>query len=129
MADVKVGCTVEQVRLTLSTLANYHALSIMLLRKYKNPDGSYSLPEKLQYALKPVLFNESLPSMVSQKLPIVAEMIRHFNHEEVSDIFDKLFPRSSLRMSDDPGEARNIRLETKSDRILPLTYATKYDMT
>lgn len=89
MVDVQDGCTEEEARLTLSTLADYHALSIMLLRKYKNPDGSYSLPESLQYALKPVWFCEVVPTMVSKNMSKFIDLMKHFGHEEVRNPFHK----------------------------------------
>ena len=84
MADVRVGCTAEEAQLTLSTLANYHALSIMLLRKHRNPDGSYSLPDTLHYALRPVTFCQMTHVMVSKNLPIIVALLRHLEHEEVN---------------------------------------------
>jgi len=94
MVDKTVGCTAEEARLTLSTLANYHALSIMLLKKYKNDDGSYSLPESMQYALTPVQFTVECGSMLSNALPTYIQMIKHLGHEKAGTWLEEQSPKA-----------------------------------
>ena len=70
--------------MTLGALANFHALSFMMLKRYKNADESYSLPSTVDYVLHPHDFKKVVIPILSSKVPLYIKMIRHFGHEKVS---------------------------------------------
>jgi len=85
MTDKVAGCSAEEAKMTLAALANYHALTFMMLRKYQNPDGSHSLPPSVESVLHSLDFENMMVSMVNSKVPMFVKMIRHFGHNEDAD--------------------------------------------
>ena len=83
MTDKRDGAPMEAAKLTLMSLANYHALTIMLLKKHKNQDGSYSLPSCLDYIYEKFMFAEKGPEMISNAMPMYLQLIRKQGHAEV----------------------------------------------
>jgi len=85
MTDKSVGGSKEEVELTLSTLANYHALSLMLLRQYKNADGTVSLPESIQYAVGNVGMCQMFQKLALKSAEDCILVLRHLDYKEASD--------------------------------------------
>ena len=83
MIDKHVCCSAEEAKMTLAALANYHALTFMMLRKYQNADGSHSLPPSVESVLHSLDFENMMVSMINSKVPMFVKMIRHFGHNEV----------------------------------------------
>ena len=83
MIDMCQGCSREEVMLTMSTMANFHALTHMLMREHRNADGSYSLPPSIEYVRHPVNLKDLLISIVSTTVPVLSQMMQHLGHDEV----------------------------------------------
>ena len=92
MTDKSVGSSKEEVELTLSTLANFHALSLMLLRQYRNAEGTVSLPESIQYAAGNADMSQIFLKLVSKSAKLCADMLRHLDYKEVRLLVMRTFP-------------------------------------
>lgn len=91
-ARTATGIDFKHAETALKTYANYHALSIANLRKYKSNDdcngGSYDFPPSYEIFLKdPNYIN---PASVYQTivLPSYSKILRHFHQNEVSSVFE-----------------------------------------
>lgn len=83
-ARTSTGIDLNHAKVALRTYANYHALSISNLRKYKKNDRSYNLPSLYEIFCKdPNYIN---PAVVYRTivLPNYITILRHFNRHEVS---------------------------------------------
>jgi len=85
MIDKHVCCSAEEAKMTLAALANYHALTFMMLRKYQNPDGSHSLPPSVDYVLHPYNFKKVVLPILSASVPLYIKMMRHYGHEKAAN--------------------------------------------
>ena len=83
MIDKHVGCSTAESKLALTALANFHALTFMLLKRYKNIDGSYSLPPSIDFLFAEEGLETMISNCVTTNLPLYIKMIRHFGHEKV----------------------------------------------
>ena len=85
MVNKKVGCTVEEAMLTLTALANYHALTIALVRSLRNPDDKKNLkmPQELEFINEEVMFLERLHDMIAAPLPTFVEVLKTLKRHEV----------------------------------------------
>ena len=83
MVDKRVGCTKEEAKIALSTLARYHALSIAAVKKWKLPDGSLALPEPLSYIPARTTFDGQLQFMIGMYVPLHIQMLKGLGHEQV----------------------------------------------
>lgn len=93
MVDKHVCCSVEEAKMTLGALANFHALSFMMLKRYKNADESYSLPSTVDYVLHPHDFKKVVIPILSSKVPLYIKMIRHFGHEKAANWLEEQMKR------------------------------------
>ena len=84
MIDKRQGCSKEEAMLIMSSLANFHALTHVWLRKHKSTDGSYSLPLSTEYVLKPLNTGNQIVSMVMAAAPTYMQLLQHFGHLEVN---------------------------------------------
>ena len=83
MIDKHVGSSTEEAKVVLTALANFHALSFMLLRQYKNGDGSYSLPPSVEFVNSEGGLENLVLSILTTNLPVHIKMLKHFGHEKV----------------------------------------------
>ena len=85
MVDKKVGCTVEEAMLSLSAMANYHSLTIALVRSIKNPDDKKSLimPPQLEFMNEGYIFLEKSFDILGLSIPNLVEVLNLLNHKEV----------------------------------------------
>jgi len=84
MQDKRQGCTKKEAMMTLAALANYHALSHTWLKKFKNQDGSYSVPSSVEYLLKPINLRNIIESVLAINVPIFTRMLQHHGHHELA---------------------------------------------
>ena len=85
MVNKKVGCTVEEAMLTLTAIANYHALTIALVRSLRNPDDDKSLlmPDNLRSIIEGYAFIDMGFEVLGKILPTIVEALKILNHKEV----------------------------------------------
>ena len=83
MIDKHVGSSLEEAEVVLTALANFHALSFMLLKQYKNDDGSYSLPPSIDFIIPDSSTADMFVTFLSAYVPVVSKMLKHFGHEKV----------------------------------------------
>ena len=85
MVDKKVGCTVEEAMLTLTALANYHALTIGLVRSMRNPNDKNSLilPPQLEFMNEGIMILERLHELYNTPLAAMVEVLKALKHKEV----------------------------------------------
>ena len=84
MQDKRQGCTKEEVILTISALANYHALGHTWLKKFKNQDGSYSVPSAFDFAMHPMDIDDVMYGMLTKTITTFAKLLEHLGHHDVS---------------------------------------------
>ena len=84
MVDKRIGCDVKQAQETLNTLANFHALGIVLLRQHKTSDGEYALPESIKFVQEKLLFDDMGADLLSPSIPVYAEAIRMLGQPEAA---------------------------------------------
>ena len=80
----QVGCTLEEARATLTTLAHFHALSIAVTRRWKTPSGEYVVPEDLSFVQEETMFDSKGHEMLSPTIPIYSEIFRRLGHPEAA---------------------------------------------
>lgn len=83
MVDKRVGCTVKEAKLTLSAMAHYHALTLALMAKCRNPDGTFTLPDDIQFIPQTPSFHEQIMQMLQGYVPHFVKMMKSKGHEEV----------------------------------------------
>ncbi len=83
LVDKYLGCTKDEAKIALSTLARYHALSIAAVQKWKLSDGSLVLPEPLSYIPSRTLLDDGIQHMVLTQVPLQIRMLKELGHEEV----------------------------------------------
>lgn len=83
MLDKKIGANFDEVMLTLEALANYHALTIALVRQWRNPEGHIEAPESLKFVESPLVFQAMVYDMLATTMPLYIEMLKHYGHAEV----------------------------------------------
>jgi hypothetical protein len=88
MVDKKVGCTLDEATLTLSALANYHALTIALVRSMRDPNDKNNLikPPQLEFMNEGYIFLEKSFDMLGLSIPNIVEVLKLLNHKEVKRI-------------------------------------------
>ena len=88
MVNKKVGCTVEEAMLTLTALANYHALTIALVRSLRNPDDKKNLkmPQELEFINESFLFLDKAFDMLGTSIPSIVQVLKTLKHKEVGYI-------------------------------------------
>ncbi len=86
MVDKRIGCTKEESKMVLSTLARYHALSIAAVKKWKFPDGSLALPEPLSFIPERTSFDDQLQFMIGMYAPVLIQMLKELGHQEVNNM-------------------------------------------
>ena len=85
MADKMKGADYNHAAMALTSLANYHALTLHFLRKYTGPeDGKLLLPEQALF-LKEKTFFDSMPIEMRRRYfaPHI-ELMQKLGHQEVS---------------------------------------------
>jgi len=85
MVDKRAGSSMEEAKVVLAALANFHALSFVLLRQYKNDDGSFSLPPSINFVIPEAGMVDMFVSFMTEYLPTIAVMLKHFGHEKAGD--------------------------------------------
>ena len=80
----QVGCTLEEARATLTTLAHFHALSIAVTRRWKTPGGEYVVPEDLSFVWEKTLFDANGPAILGPAIPLHCEIMRRLGHPEAA---------------------------------------------
>ena len=103
MVDKRVGCSYEQAKATMTTLANFHALSIALVRQWKTSTGQLALPEHLQFLKQKAKFDEMGPTLAAINLPVFHEVMRRMGHREAAAWFEKETKNLAITMA--AGEA------------------------
>ena len=83
MIDKHVGSSLEEAKVVLAALANFHALSFTLLRQYTNEDGSYSLPKSIEFVIPEGGMEHVMATMTTTNIPVHIKMLKHFGHEKV----------------------------------------------
>lgn len=83
MADKQVGLTLEEAKLALETMAHYHALSLALVEKFRNPDGSFTLSDDIKFLSEGPSFHQQMAEMMKTFLPQMIEMMKRMGHQEV----------------------------------------------
>ena len=83
----------HHTQLAMRTYANYHALSIAGLRKWKTADKSYSLPSSLDVFSKTPYYVHPPIVYGSMVLPNYSRVLRHFKQEEAAQWLDGLIPQ------------------------------------
>lgn len=80
MTDKRVGVNAEEATLTLMRLANYHAISIALVRQWRSAEGQIELPEKLlpssRGTEKNVAYQEKMSEiLLGSVMPVYVEYV------------------------------------------------------
>ena len=85
MVDKMIGCTLEEATLTLSALANYHALTIALVRSMRDPNDKNNLikPPQLEFMNEGYIFLEKSFDMLGLSIPNIVEVLKLLKHKEV----------------------------------------------
>ena len=86
MLNKEVGCSEEEARQVLSSLANYHALTMALIAEYRSAEDErklVTLPEPLQVVTDVPIIHQNYDKMVSASLPTFVAMMKALKHEEV----------------------------------------------
>lgn len=84
MTDKKVGVNAEEAFATLTALANYHALSIALVRQWRNSEGRIELPDSLKFLETNVAFQDLVFQMIGAVMPTYVEMFKKLEREKVT---------------------------------------------
>lgn len=64
MIDKRTGSDFNHAKLALTSLANYHALTMAFLRKYRGPDGQIKYPTGVEF-LNEASAPESIPTEIT----------------------------------------------------------------
>lgn len=91
MSDKKIGANFDEVMITLEALANYHALSVALVRQWRNEDGQIVTPESLKFVENPLAFQDMICDMMAATMPMYIDMLRHYGRGEIADWVDNDF--------------------------------------
>lgn len=83
MIDKKIGANFDEVMLTLEALANYHALTVALVRQWRNQEGKIETPESLKFVENPLSFQDMVYDMMAATMPMYLDMLKHFGKNEV----------------------------------------------
>lgn len=83
MLDKKIGANSDEVMLTLEAMANYHALTIALVRQWRNQDGQIEAPESLKFVESPLSFQDMIHDMLGATMPHYIDMLKHYGREQV----------------------------------------------
>lgn len=85
MLDKFIGPDVEHVKVALTTLANYHALTNAFLRKYATPDGeTVTYPPSVEFLRQPSPLELYTVDMVKPTFDGAIELMRLMDSEEVT---------------------------------------------
>ncbi len=85
MADKMTGLDPHHVKLALSSLAHYHALSIAFLRKHVAADGeTWALPSGLQFLNEPSPYEQTPPEMMESFMKNSVDLMRLLGREDVT---------------------------------------------
>ena len=80
MADKRLGCTLQEARLTLSALAHYHALTMALLRR---PNGNdITIPDELHFITQWPSFYLKAYDMAKMNVPHFVSVLKALNHDD-----------------------------------------------
>ena len=83
MVDKRIGCTVDEAKLTLTALAHYHALTMGLITKCKTENGAVTLPSSIQFIPEPPSFHMQILEMLKMYVPPFVQILKKSNSEEV----------------------------------------------
>ena len=84
MVNKRSGCTVEEAKLTLTKLANYHALSIAFLAPYVTEDGSITgLPEAIEIITETPSWFNCLFDMMAVRVTTFVGLLKKLDQPEV----------------------------------------------
>lgn len=81
------GINLAHAELAIQTYANYHALSIANMRKYKKDDGTYTFPEMYEVFLKDPNYIHPAGVYGTIVLPSYVKILRHLEKNEVIKFF------------------------------------------
>jgi len=85
MVDKRYGCSRDGAREVLSALGNFHALGYVWMRKYKNADGSYSLPQSVEYLFNPLDIKDMFVAVGGKMLMDLQELMERLGRPELAD--------------------------------------------
>lgn len=85
MVDKYAGCDDSHVRLSLSSLAHYHALSIASLNKWRDQDGKIVLPDQAQFLTEKNLFDFSV-GLYSEGSKAIITRLQLIDRPDVSEL-------------------------------------------
>jgi hypothetical protein len=84
MVNKRNGCTVDEARLALTNLANYHALSIAFLAPYKTKDGNVTgLPETIQIITETPSWFQCMFDLMAVHVANYVALLKKLNQPEV----------------------------------------------
>jgi len=86
MRNKEEGCSFDEARQVLGSLANYHALTMALIAEYRSAEDEKkltTLPEQLQVVTAVPVIHQNYDKMVAASLPTFVAMMKTLNHEEV----------------------------------------------
>ena len=85
MVDKRYGCSRDGAREVLSALGNFHALGYVWMRKYKNADGRYSLPQSVEYLFNPLDIKDMFVAVGGKMLMDLRELMERLGRPEVNN--------------------------------------------
>lgn len=86
MRNKEDGCSFDEARQVLGSLANYHALTMALIAEYRSADDEkklMALPEQLQVVTALPVIHQNYDKVVAASLPTFVAMMKELKHEEV----------------------------------------------
>ena len=84
MVDKRTGCTVDEAKLTLTALAHFHALTMGLIANGRNSDGTFVLPQPVQFIPKTPRIYIRILQILSHFIPDYVKMMRKSGNEQVN---------------------------------------------
>ena len=84
MANKYEGCDDAHVRVALQSLANYHALSIVGLKKWKSRDGSVNVPPAIDFILEKTMIELMTNDLRRAWLNPYSKLLGEAGREDVS---------------------------------------------
>ena len=89
MADKLVGCTFKEAQATLNSLANFHAIGMVMLRQRKTSDGDYNLPDSIKFIREKLMFDDMGPAMLGPTIPAYVKAVKQLGHPEAAAWLEK----------------------------------------
>ena len=84
MTDKYQGCDDAHVRVALRSLANYHALGIAAVKKWKGQDGELNLPPAVNFLREKVALQNVTMEQAMLHLGVHASRLKEGGREDVS---------------------------------------------